>query len=41
MGCYGVTHGCRHTLISVNAVCKIYVDPNKAIEMQISHVMPH
>lgn len=30
-----------HALISVNAVYKIYVDPNKAIEMQISRVLPH
>lgn len=32
---------CRHTLISINSVYVIYVDPNKAAEMQISCLMPH
>lgn len=41
MGQDEVVHGCRCMLISVNAAYKIYVDPNKAIEMQISRVPPH
>lgn len=32
---------CRHTLPSITSVCIIHVDPNKAVEMQISCLRPH